>query len=147
MEPFESYPGGGKILLGRLGHGLTRRRRGPRFMRKTGQRLCAYCRLGLVERFEYWLQIHLDHVVPRDVCKRWNLREDWWDDYTNIVLACAACNEFDNQYEPQAIECPQTLEAFHNVRDRVFQDRRARILACRNDERGFFDGRPWEDAN
>src|SRR5262245_26897541 len=108
MEPFDSYPKGGKELLGRFGRGFTirgntRMIRGPDFMRKTGQTACAYCGLSLVASFENWLQMQLDHVVPRKVCQEWGMCLEWRDDLTNIVLACTACNGFDNQYLPASV--------------------------------------------
>src|SRR5262249_16004750 len=74
MEPFDLYPKGGKELLGGFGRGYTirgntRKIRGPHFMRKTRQTACAYCGLSFVESFENWLQMQLDHVVPRKVCQ------------------------------------------------------------------------------
>ena len=109
--PFESYPEGGYELLGRvqgIGRG-TRRTSAPLFMQKTGKTSCAYCGLDLVKSFTNWLQIQLDHVVPKKVCKKLSIQENWVEDYTNRVLACNACNGFDNQYEPPAnIDCPQS---------------------------------------
>ncbi len=87
----------------------------------------------------------LDHVVPKNVCKNFSLPEKWIEDCTNRVLACGACNGFDNQYKPPAdTACPQSLEDFYSLRDRIFNDRKARITDRRNKEEAVFKDRPWE---
>src|SRR5688500_3252930 len=96
MMPFDSYPGQGKALLGRVGGANCRREYGLRFMKKTGQTACAYCGLDFAASYENWLQMALDHVVPVSVCQSFSLPDEWTDDSTNKVLACAACNSFDN---------------------------------------------------
>ena len=147
MMPFDSYPAGGLQLLGRVegvGRG-TRRTSGPKFIQKTRQISCAYCGLNLVESFTNWLQMALDHVVPKSVCKGFSLPEEWIEDYTNRVLACGACNGFDNQYKPPCdTECPRSLEEFYKLRDRIFCDRKSRITERRNSEENDFKQQPWE---
>ena len=138
--PFESYPGQGRILLGRpkrtdnCRHGY-----GLEFMQLTGQRTCAYCGIDLTARYELWLMMALDHVVPGSVCAAWNLSRDWEEDYSNRVLCCSACNTFDNRYTPKLIQCPTTLEEFFQVRDAIFVERRKRIEEKHKQEHTFFD--------
>jgi hypothetical protein len=64
--PFDSYPGGGKELLGKLrgSDGTSRRGYGLDFQRRTGQSSCAYCGSNLVENYVHWLLMSIDHVVP-----------------------------------------------------------------------------------
>ena len=147
MTPFDSYPSGGRILLGRVegvGRG-TRRTSGQQFMKRTGQLRCAYCDLDLVHSFENWLQMALDHVVPKQVCKEFSLPNEWVEDYTNRVLACGACNVFDNQYKPPIeTACPRSLEDFYDLRDRIFKDRKLRIAERRNNEKAVFETQPWK---
>lgn len=114
-------------------------------MQKTGQTACAYCGLDLANSFTNWLQMALDHVVPKSVCKKLLLQDEWVEDYTNRVLACGACNGFDNQYKasPETV-CPQSLEEFYSLRDRIFNERKARIAARRNEDEAIFKKRPWE---
>ncbi len=145
MTPFDSYPHEGKVLLGRLSGSNSRKGYGFRFMQITRQTTCAYCDFDLVISFENWLQLVLDHVVPKGVCKGFSLRNDWTEDCINRVLACAACNGFDNRYKPPTLtECPVSLEAFCQLRDEIFEDRKARVAECRKKEREFFERRPWE---
>src|SRR5262249_37598686 len=92
--------------------------------------------------------------------------KEWTWDYTNRVLACTACNGFDNQYSPPSeftedytksvkactacngapdSECLKCLEAFYMLRDRIFQDRKERICKRREaEEEGVFKKQPWE---
>ncbi len=66
MEPFASYPEQGREPLGRP-RDLTGARRsgyGPSLQRMTGQPACAYCGLSLVDTYEHWLLMPVDHVVP-----------------------------------------------------------------------------------
>jgi hypothetical protein len=145
MRPFDSYPGGGNELLGRVVGGNCRRGYGLRFVQKTGQTACAYCGMDLVGSYQSWLQMALDHVVPKSVCKNFSLPDDWVEDYTNKVVTCAACNGFDNRYKPPGdAECPQSLQAFYRLRDRIFAERIARIAECHKTERQLFERRPWE---
>jgi hypothetical protein len=114
-------------------------------MQITGQTTCAYCGVDLVISFDHWLQLALDHVVPKGVCKQFGLPGCWTEDRINKVLACAACNGWDNRYKPPALTmCPGSLHAFCQLRDRIFQDRQARVAECRKKEREFFDQRLWE---
>lgn len=145
MMPFDEYPGGGKELLGRVPGGNCRHGYCLKFIQKTRQTACAYCGLPLLKSYQNWLQMALDHVVPRGVCGKLSLPQDWVEDYGNRVLTCAACNGFDNRYKPPpTTTCPQSLEDFFGLRDRIFADRKARIAACHKKETEFFEGRPWQ---
>lgn len=145
-EPFDSYPYGGRALLGRAGGDTARRGYGLRFMQKTGQTSCAYCGLDLVASYESWLQLALDHVVPENVCRSFELADEWTHDCSNKVLACAACNGFHNRYrQPDDAVCPRNLEEFYALRDRIFLERKALIAKRHEDERAFWERRPWED--
>ena len=89
----------------------------------------------------------LDHVVPRSVCGTLGLHVDWVEDCSNKVLACGACNSFFNRYKPAGeLVCPSTLDAFYDLRDRIFQERRPPILQKHRDERAFFERRAWEQS-
>lgn len=144
-EPFDSYPQGGRALQPRLGNGSSgcRRGYGLDFMQRTGQTRCAYCGLDLVGSYENWLTMALDHVVPRSLCNRLDVDPSWRDDLTNLVLCCAACNTFGNRYRDPEAARPETPEAFWDLRDWIFEDRKARILARHSDERDFFDQKHW----
>jgi hypothetical protein len=139
MLPFNTYPYGGRKLLGKL-HGTTcRRGYGLDFMKKTGQHSCAYCGRDFSQSYENWLSMALDHVVPTSVCKGWGLDKTWTDDCVNKVLACAACNGFDNRYMPTVERvCPQSLDVFFDVRDRIFLERKELIRKSHEEELAFF---------
>jgi hypothetical protein len=69
----------------------------------------------------------------------------WCEDFSNTVLACAACNGFCNRYSPSAgIVPPDTLEAFYDLRDRIFSERKIRIAERREVEHRFFSDKRWE---
>jgi hypothetical protein len=145
--PFSAYPGGGREQLNqRLGF-ITRHADGPEFMRITGVKHCAYCGLDMTARFEDWLTMVLDHVVPVSVCKNMGIDEGWVWNYSNTVLACGACNGFYNRYKPKE-DCsgPMTLPEFYNFRDRIFLERRKLILARREKERTYFETKPWNST-
>src|SRR5262245_17244762 len=125
MMPFDAYPDAGRVLLGRITGSNCRHGYGMTFMQVTGQTSCAYCGLDLVASFEAFLQMALDHVVPKNVCKGLALPIDWAEDCINKVLACSACNGFDNRFTLQGpCDCPSTLEAFCELRDRIFAERK-----------------------
>ena len=122
--PFHAYPHRGQELLGAVTGANCRHEYGLRFLQITGQHTCAYCGLNLVETYENWLTMALDHVVPDNVCKAWGLPHNWKEDYSNRVLCCTACNTFGNRYTPKEYTCPTTLEEFYAVRDRIFLERK-----------------------
>ncbi len=142
--PFENYPCQGRKLLGRVTGANCRHEYGLRFMQLTGQTKCAYCGLDLVNPYENWLTIALDHVVPHSACVEWGLPIEWREDYSNRVLCCATCNGFGNRYTPQGIQRPATLDEFFDVRDTIFVERKRGILARHEEERTFYDQKPWK---
>ena len=145
MLPFDSYPGRGRELLGIMRGSNARREYGPELMRRTGQRRCAYCDTDLTATYPLWLTLVVDHVVPISICQAINIPSDWCWDHSNTVLACGACNGFCNRYRPTfGIVPPPTLEAFYDLRDRIFGERKALISARHEEERKFFDKRSWE---
>jgi hypothetical protein len=87
----------------------------------------------------------IDHVIPIALCKSTRIPGNWRWDYSNTVLACAACNGFCNRYSPKfTIAPPETLEDFYNLRDKIFDERKKLIAERHKEEREFFNGRPWE---
>lgn len=138
-RPFEKYPAGGKSLLGKRVLGSCRHHYGLEFFNITGVHTCAYCGLDLTSSYEVWLNTALDHAVPASVCDALGISQDWRDDYSNSVLACSACNSFDNRYKPTfEARTPLSLEEFFALRDRIFAERRSRILNAHYREREFF---------
>jgi len=145
MLPFDSYPRGGRKLLGMTTKSNARQGYGLDFMRLTGQRKCAYCEVDLTGSYEYWLTMVFDHVIPASVCKRAGIPLTWCEDFSNTVLACAACNGFCNRYRPSK-EVPrvESLEEFYILRDNVFEERKKLIALRREVEREFYDEKRWE---
>ncbi|MDD1779277.1 MAG: hypothetical protein LUQ65_14010 [Candidatus Helarchaeota archaeon] len=141
--PFQDYPFQGRQLLGKVPGGNCRHEYGLRFMRLTQQTRCAYCGMDLVNIYENWLNMALDHVVPHNVCLAWELPEEWREDYSNRVLCCTTCNTFGNRYTPQGLKRPATLEEFYEVRDAIFVERKRNILERHKAERAFFAKKLW----
>ena len=144
--PFDCYPHGGRQLLGRRSVTNSRRGYGLALRKLTGQSLCVYCGIDIYERYEHWLLLQVDHVVPTTMGKRLGISNEWLEDYSNLVLACSACNTFENQFDDKSvIEPPRTLEEFFDLRDRVFLARKPMIQMSQQNERQFFISKPWED--
>lgn len=147
MMPFDNYPGQGRMLLGHVSGANCRREYGLQFMRKTGQTTCAYCGIDFVSSYLTWLTMALDHVVPARVCDALGVAKEWREDCSNKTLACAACNGFKNRYKPTiALELPLTLEAFFNLRDHIFAERKQLIAARHVDEQAFYNRKPWQST-
>jgi hypothetical protein len=142
--PFTTYPGGGRDQLKQRPGWNTRHVDGPEFMRITGAKTCAYCGLDFTARFEDWLTMVLDHVVPRSICRNMEIDATWVWNYSNAVLACAACNGFCNRYKLE-VDCtvPMTLPEFYDLRDKIFRERQLLILARRAQERTYFETKPF----
>jgi hypothetical protein len=138
--PFDCYEGGGRTPLGRPKQAdLTARHGyGPPVFEQCGY-ACVCCGLDMAAAFENWLQLSVDHVIPHQMAAAWagaptaRLVED----ITNLVTCCRACNDFGNRYTVQG-GAPATDEAFYDLRDGVFAERSAMILARRNQERALF---------
>ncbi|MFQ6030785.1 MAG: HNH endonuclease [Dehalococcoidia bacterium] len=145
MMPFEKYPGDGAELLPRMASGTARRDYGLKLQRLTGQTHCAYCGISLVDSFDHWLLLSVDHVIPSSECKRIGIPTDWAESYSNTVLCCLGCNGFGNRYTIPWNESAETwsLDRFFCLRNRVFDDRKSKIMFRRAEEVRFFENKPW----
>jgi hypothetical protein len=143
MLPFDLYPDGGRQLM-KAGKGASARHEyGSELMQRTGQRRCAYCETDLTATYQTWLTMVVDHVIPIKLCKSSHIRESWCWDYSNAVLACAACNGFCNRYSPSFhIVPPETLEAFYDLRDKIFNERKKLIAASAKSHCGRVTAHP-----
>ena len=113
--PFRGYEDGGRRLLGRpsAGDGSSRRGYGVPVFEQCGA-LCVYCGLG--GSYEGWLNLSVDHVVPRGDGKKLGYPVEWIEAITNLVTCCRACNEFLNGYRVKE-QPPETLDGFYDLRD------------------------------
>lgn len=139
--PFGRYEGGGRQRLGkpRQGNATARSGYGPPVFDQCGYR-CVYCCLDMAAAFEYWLQLSVDHVIPRQMMDR-GYEPALVEDITNLVTCCRACNDFGNRYLV-AEAPPATDAAFYDLRDRVFRERKAMIVAKRLEENRIYDKLP-----
>lgn len=147
MEPFASYPGNGRQPLGRPRDttGACRSGYGLGLQLLTGQTACAYFGLSLVDTYEHWLLMSVDHVVPRGEARRLGIAATQYEDAINLVLCCAGCNGFGNRYRCEAIPRPNwIIDEFVALRDHVFADRYQRVANRRAQETALFASRPWE---
>ena len=145
MRPFSDYPKGGMTILKRMGRTNSRREDGLWLMTQAHQDRCVYCGVSLVDDYYHWLLLNVAHVIPAKECERLGIPDDWHHSFTNAVLACSGCNMFDNRYtiewqQPKAVEA-WTVPEFISLRDKVFTDRKGRILDRRSKELQFFDQR------
>jgi 5-methylcytosine-specific restriction endonuclease McrA len=139
--PFNRYEGGGRTPLGRPRQGDTaaRHRYGPPAFEQCGY-TCVYCGLDMASIFEAWLQLSVDHVIPRQMANL-GYPVALVEDITNLVTCCRACNDFGNRFT--VAQPPPTSEtAFYDLRDRVFIERKAMILARREQERAIYQKLP-----
>ena len=139
--PFARYEGAGRRRLGRPRQGdLTARHGyGPPVFDQCGYQ-CVYCGLDMRATFENWLQLSVDHVVPRQMVKA-GYAADLIEDITNLATCCRACNDLGNQFV--VTDAPPTTDArLYSLRDRVFTERRTMILAKREQERAIFANLP-----
>ncbi|MGD0862934.1 MAG: HNH endonuclease [Candidatus Limnocylindrales bacterium] len=133
--PFASYPGSGQELLGPPHGDVARRGYGRDLLAWCGER-CVYCGLDM-SVFEGWLQLSVDHVVPQQAIGM-GVPADWVLDRANVVACCRSCNDLFNR-DPGVSVVPPSLEAFLELRDASFLQRRARINERRAAERAWFE--------
>jgi hypothetical protein len=142
--PFDAYPDCGVKLIGRPPGTNCRHEYGLKLQKVTGLGDCAYCGMSLVDAYEHWLMMSVDHVVPTRAGQAVGISDDWLTDYANIVLCCSACNGFGNRYKLMTdVVTPVTLDDFFVLRDRVFAERKKLILSKHEKERAFYDKKPW----
>jgi hypothetical protein len=139
--PFTRYSGGGRVSLGkpRQGDLTARHGYGPPVFEQCGY-ACVYCGLDMAASFEAWLQLSVDHVVPRQMKDR-GYPAQLVEDLTNLVTCCRACNDFGNRFTV-VDAAPTSDAAFFDLRDRVFRERKAMILARRVQERAIYSRLP-----
>lgn len=138
MLPFDRYPGNGRKLLGKpaQGDGTCRHSYGPPVFDQCGMS-CAYCGRSLDSPYESWLDISIDHVIPRSAA--WYSQcSEWIDDMANIVTCCRACNEFLNQYKVDSPP-PNDLSEFFELRNRVFVEKREHACKRHREERDWYE--------
>lgn len=143
--PFDHYPGEGATLLGKCAGGNCRHEYGLKLQRLTGQTSCAYCELSLVDTYEHWLLMSVDHVIPMRTGLELGIEPSWLEDFCNTVLCCSGCNGFKNRFKlPSTSEVPSESKGFVELRDAIFATRKELILTAREKEREFYSSRPWE---
>jgi hypothetical protein len=134
MLPFDQYPGRGRELLEFMTNSNCYDGYGAAFLRRTKQQVCAYCGMDLWTNYDGWKSMTLDHVVLQKACDDLNIPLRWCHDFSNAVLACMACNSFDNRfwhfYKPFTVgRTFDTLEKFWDLRDEIFPIRKKRVAA------------------
>ena len=144
MMPFDAYPHRGRRPIGPLTGDNCRREYGLRLQRLVGLNKCAYCALSLIDTYDHWLMLTVDHVVPSYAGQELGIAREWLEDYWNTVLCCSACDSFGNPFAlGPKVACPESAEEFLALRDRIFIERKKTILASHEEELAFFDSRPW----
>lgn len=143
MKPFDNYPEGGATILKKMGRNNARREDGLWLMLEAEQKTCVYCEISLVDDYYHWLLLNVGHVISPGECARLGIPTDWHHSFSNAVLTCSGCNTIDSVYqiewqEPQKAQ-DWTAQQFIDLRDRVFEERKKRILERRDGEVSFFN--------
>jgi hypothetical protein len=145
MMPFDQYPSGGKEIIGECSGGNCRHEYGLELQRLTGQTTCAYCGLSLIDTYEHWLLMSVDHVIPTGTGLALGIEQRWLEDFCNAVLCCSGCNGLRNRFPlPAESTVPVDVAGFVELRDAIFAVRKELILSAIATERGLYRGRPWE---
>jgi hypothetical protein len=98
---------------------------------------CVYCGLDMSKPYANWLQLSVDHVVPSGA-RSHGYPMAWLEDITNLVTCCRPCNEFSNAFVVgEAL--PADLDAFYDVRDRAFAQKKALLAAKHERERAWYE--------
>lgn len=144
MELFDSYPEWRDDIPQRLHGAQCRTGYGAELQRLTGQTRCAYCGMDLVDTFDHWLLLTVDHVIPLSTASGKSAKwKPWLASIHNLVIACSACNGFANRFRPEVGGPPQTYDDFRSVRDRVFVCRKRLVCERRGREHQSYGEKPW----
>jgi len=136
--PFERYKDQGRVPLGspKTGDGTSRHGYGRDVFKQCGWS-CVYCERDLLESYESWLDVSIDHVIPQSTA--WDgSAKAWVKDIFNLVTCCRACNEFLNQHTVRNPE-PATVDEFTTLRDQVFAEKRKKARKRHDEERVRFE--------
>lgn len=149
MKPFQDYPLGGVQMLGRIpDSGNCRRGYGLKLQILTKQTQCAYCGMSLVDTYEHWLLLTIDHVIPTGQGAIVGIPDDWLKDYANAVLCCSACNGFCNRFRlPEGTSRPPDFRGFTELRDEIFRQRMKALIKAHEKERAFYTRNPWHSQS
>jgi HNH endonuclease len=101
---------------------------------------CAYCGRDFSNSYEDWLDLSVDHVVPRNA-KDAGIPPEWIEDLHNHVPCCRACNEFLNGFRV-TVDVPTDIVGFLALRDSVLDAKRVRALERHTAEREKFEA--WQ---
>ncbi len=137
MQPFDRYRNGGTEPLGKpkQGDASSRHGYGLPVIEQCGA-LCVYCGRNLLQSYENWLDLSVDHVVPRS--DSWYPAcQAWVEDLANLVTCCRACNEFLNQFRCSSQQ-PASFAEFAVIRDAVFLSKRRQAMERHEQERAWF---------
>jgi hypothetical protein len=101
---------------------------------------CAYCDRDLFASYEDWLNLSVDHVVPRNAATA-GIPVEWIEDLLSHVPCCRACNEFLARYQV-TVRAPDEIAGFVALRDSTVTARRIRALGRHRIEHERFDA--WQ---
>jgi len=88
--------------------------------------------------YEAWLDLSVDHVVPRNVVKRLGYPIEWVEDLVNLRTCCRACNEFLNQFKV-ADAVPTDLGSFVALVAATLEAKREWVMRRHVSERAWYD--------
>jgi hypothetical protein len=144
MMPFDAYPHRGRRPIGRLTGTNCRHEYGLRLQRLIGLNKCAYCSLSLVDTYDHWLMLSVDHILPNHAGAELGVQPEWLDDYWNTVLCCSACAAFGSLLPLETdVTSPKSAEEFLSLRDQIFVERKRMILLSHEHDLAFYDDKPW----
>lgn len=143
MLPFDNYPELQPTLEGSHVEPAVRTAEAAESASDRLRSLCGRRRRGAAEP-QHLAPVSVDHVVPQQMVGV-GYPADWVFDEANVVACCRPCNDLFNR-DPVIGEMPLTTEAFFDLRDRIFSERRARIVERREAERLWFQANVLEQA-
>ena len=72
---------------------------------------CVYCDTDLKLRFNDWMSIEIDHIVPKS--------KGGSDDLDNRATSCSVCNSFKHSYVPNNFENMSRQELVKAIRKKI----------------------------
>ena len=100
---------------------------------------CAYCGKDLMESYDNWLDLSVDHVVPICCQKTWGPEcREWIESMANAVPCCRACNEFLNGFRAPET-APASESEFISLRNKELARKREHALQRHQQEQAAFE--------
>ena len=100
-----------------------------REIHKRDKYVCQYCGFDGKESLSHWLNLSVDHLLPKDHLEK--------DNPEFQATACRSCNEMDNHFLEQAAK--RGLKFDNMTRQQLIDQRRSYVVGAREKYKKYWE--------